>query len=163
MLFIHVGGMCPRYIWHDNRRHYLLLPFQREVSLFLQIKAGKVCGPETTPFVLPKRWTLKTLKNCVEDYINRKSDGGERRVKQLFYRRARGKSIVRLDSESDISALLDEYPLRHPTGKKKSGRCIMYLAADLENINGKRLISCLKIHVRSTSVYIWGTTTKFNV
>ena len=129
-------------IYQHNKRHHLLLPFQREVSLFLQTKAGKVCGPETTPFVLPKRWTLKTLKNCVEDYINRKSDGGERRVKHLFYRRARGKSIVRLDSESDISALLDEYPLRHPTGKKKSGRCIMYLAADLEDVNGKRL-NCL--------------------
>ena len=71
----------PAIYWHDNRRHYRLLPFQREVSLFLEIKAGKVCGPETTPFVLPKRWTLKTLKNCVEDYINRKTDGGERRVK----------------------------------------------------------------------------------
>ena len=160
MLFIHVGEIVPTIYWHDNRQHYPLLPFQREVSLFLQIKAEKVCGPETTPFVLPKRWTLKTLKNCVEDYINRKTDGVERRVKQLFYRRARGKSIVRLDSESDISALLDEYPLRHPTGKKKSGRCIMYLAADLENINGKRL-SCLKIH--STSVYVWGKATKFNL
>ena len=106
--------------------------------MFLQIKAGKVCAPEMTLFVLPKQWTLKTLKNCVEEYINRKSNGGERCVKQLFYRRARGKSIVRLDSESDISVLLDEYPLRHPAGKKKSGRCIMYLAADLENINGKR-------------------------
>ena len=144
----------PTIYWHDNRRHYPLLPFQREVSLFLQIKAGKVCGPEMTPFVLPKRWTLKMLKNCVEDYINRKTDGGECRVKQLFYRHARGKSIVRLDSESDISALLDEYLL---PGKKKSGRYIMYLAADLENINSKRL-SCLKIH--STLAYIWGTTTK---
>ena len=160
MLFIHVGEIVPTIYWHDNRRHYPLLPFQREVSLFLQTKAGKVCGPETTPFILPKRWTLKTLKNCVEDYINRKTDGVECRVKQLFYRRARGKSIVRLDSESDISALLDEYPLRHPTGKKKSGRCIMYLAADLEKINGKRL-SFLKIH--STSVYIWGKATKFNM
>lgn len=92
----------------------------------------------------------------MEDYINRKTDGVECRVKQLFYRRARGKSIVRLDSESDISALLDEYP----TGKKKSGRCIMYLAADLEKINGKRL-SFLKIH--STSVYVWGKATKFNM
>ena len=139
---------------HDNsyRLHYLLLPLQREISLFLQMKAGKVCGPETIPFVLPKWWMFKKLKSFVQDYINRKSDGGERRVKQLFYRRARGKSIVQLDSESDISALLDEYPLRHPTGKKKSGRCIMYLAADLENINGKRL-SCLKIH--STSVYVF--------
>ena len=96
----------------------------------------------------------------MEDYINRKTDGVECRVKQLFYRRARGKSIVRLDSESDISALLDEYPLRHPTGKKKSGRCIMYLAADLEKINGKRL-GFLKIH--STSVYVWGKATKFNM
>ncbi|KAL9960139.1 hypothetical protein ACROYT_G033550 [Oculina patagonica] len=109
---------------------------QREVSLFLEIKSGKVQGPESTPFILPKRWTLKTLQNCVEDYINRKSEGREpRRVKQLYYKRARGKNIVRLDSESDVSSLIDEYPLRHPTGKKKNGRCIMYLAAELEDIN----------------------------
>ena len=56
----------------------------------------------------------------MEDYINRKTDGVECRVKQLFYRRARGKSIVRLDSESDISALLDEYPLRHPLNKNST-------------------------------------------
>ena len=68
-------------------------------------------------------------------------------MKQLFYRRARGKSIVRLDSESDISALLDEYPLRHPTGNKKSERCIMYLAADLENINGKRQLFENTFHI----------------
>ena len=36
----------------------------------------------------------------------------------------------------------------------------MYMAADLENINGKRL-SFLKIH--STSVYVWGKATKFNM
>lgn len=94
----------------------------------------------------------------MEDYINRKTDVVERRVNQLFYRCARGKSTVRLDSDSNNSALLDEYPLRHPTGKKKSESCIMYMAADLENINGKRL-SCLKIH--STSVYVWGKATKF--
>lgn len=100
------------------------------------------------------------LNNCVEDYINRKTDRVEHRMKQLFYRHARGKSIVWLDSESEISVLLDEYPLRHPTGKKTSGRCIMYLAADLENINSKRL-GCLKMH--STSVYVWGKATKFNM
>ena len=108
--------------------------------MFLEIKSGKVCGPESTPFILPKRQTLKTIQNCVEHYINRKSEGREpHRVKQLYYKRARSKSIVRLDSESDVSSLIDEYPLRHPTGKKKNGRCIMYLAADLEDINGKRL------------------------
>lgn len=112
--------------------------FQREVSLFLDVKGGKVSGPELTSFVLPKRWTFQTLKSCVEDYINRRSDTGERRVKQLYYKRARGKSVVRLDSDTDISSLLDEYPLRHPNGKKKS-RCIMYLAADMQDINGKRL------------------------
>ena len=35
----------------------------------------------------------------------------------------------------------------------------MYMAADLENINDKRL-SCLKTHSRS--VYVWGKATKFN-
>ena len=49
---MHVGYSCGWIVatihWHDKRRHYLLLPFQREVASFLQIKAGKVCAPETT-------------------------------------------------------------------------------------------------------------------
>ena len=49
MLFIHVGEIVPTIYGHDNRRHYLLLPFQREVSLFLQIKAGKVLWPRNDP------------------------------------------------------------------------------------------------------------------
>ena len=40
--------------------------------------------------------------------------------------------MVRIDNDSDISALIDEYPLRYPSGKKKAGKCIMYLAADVE-------------------------------
>ena len=101
------------------------------MSLFLEVKAGKVVGPEMTPFVLPYRWTFETLKNCVEDYVQRKTN--ERHcVKQLYYKRSRGKSVVRLDGDSDISALLDEYPLRYPSGKKRE-RSIMYLAVDLDD------------------------------
>ena len=68
------------------------------MSLFLQVKAGKVVGPEMTPFVHPNLWTFKTLKNCVEDYIQRKTSES-RRVKQLYYKRSWGKSLVRLDGD----------------------------------------------------------------
>ena len=88
-----------------------------------------MAGPELTPFILPRRWTFETLKNCVQDYINRKRGGI---VKQLYYKRCRGKNVVRIDNDSDISALIDEYPLRYPSGKKTAGKCIMYLAADVE-------------------------------
>ena len=67
-----------------------------------------MCGSETTPFVLPNRWTFPTLKDCVEDYINRRCGGDKRWVKQLYYKRWQGRSAVHLDSDSDVSALLDE-------------------------------------------------------
>lgn len=87
----------------------------------------------TTPFVLPNRWTFATLKDCVEDYINRRCSGDKQRVKQLYYKSSQGKSAVCLHSDSDVSTLLDEYHLRYPTGRKRSGRCIMYLTIDLED------------------------------
>ena len=66
-----------------------------------------MAGPEMTPFILPRRWTFETLKNCVQDYINKKSGGRERIVKQLYYKRCRGKNMVRINNDSDISALID--------------------------------------------------------
>ena len=41
--------------------------------------------------------------------------------------------MVRIDNDSDISALIHEYPFRYPSEKKKAGKCIMYLAADVED------------------------------
>ena len=48
--------------------------------------------------------------------------------KQLWYKRCRGKNVVRIDNDSDISALIHEYPFQYPSGKKKAGKCIMYLS-----------------------------------
>ena len=118
------------------------------MSLFLQVKAGKVVGPEMTPFVLPNRWTFETLKNCVEDYVQRKTNE-HRRVKQLYYKRSRGKSVERLDGDSDISALLDEYPLRYPSGKKRE-RHTMYLAVDLDD-KGKPKYILYFLHLHNFS------------
>ena len=118
------------------------ISLQREVSLFMSVKDGKVYGAESTPFVLPHRWTYQTLKNCVEDYINRDLSNGNqpRIVKQMYYKRARGKGVVRLDGDGDIVALLKEYPIFYPSGKRKTGRCVMFLAVDTNldsNVEGK--------------------------
>ena len=53
--------------------------------------------------------------------------------KQLWYKHCRGKNVVRIDNDSDISALIHEYPFQYPSGKKKPEKCIMYLAADVED------------------------------
>ena len=39
-----------------------------------------MAGPEMTPFILPRRWTFKMPKSCMQDYINRKSGRRERIV-----------------------------------------------------------------------------------
>ena len=83
----------------------------REVSLFTQVKNGKVYGAESTPFVLPRRWTFKTLSSCVADYVNRNNTGKELIIKQLYYKRAHAKGVVKLNSDCNISALLQEYPM----------------------------------------------------
>ena len=57
----------------------------------------------------------------------------EQRLKRLYFKRAKGKAIVRLNGDNDISALLKEYPMTYPSGKKKPGRLTtMYLAVELE-------------------------------
>lgn len=95
------------------------------------MKNGKVYGAESMPFVLPRRWTFQTLSSCVADYVNRNNTGKELIIKQLYYKRAHAKGVVKLNSDCDISALLQEYPMRQPSGKRKRSTC-MYLAVDLE-------------------------------
>ena len=51
----------------------------------------------------------------------------------MYYKRAKGKSVVRLNGDGDIVALLSEYPLEYPSGKKKPAKnCVMYLAVEFE-------------------------------
>lgn len=94
------------------------------------MKSGKVNGAESTPFILPRRWTFETLKKCVADFVGRNNPSKKFEIKQLFYKRARGKGVVKIDGDGDISALLKEYPLVYPSGKKKA-KVLMYLAVEL--------------------------------
>lgn len=105
---------------------------QREVSLFMTVKAGKVSGAESTPFPLKQGWTYDTLETCVEGYI-KANIAPNRKIKQMYYKRNRGKGVVFLNGDGDIPALLKEYPVCYPTGKKKARQdCVLYLAVDLE-------------------------------
>lgn len=103
------------------------------MSLFTSVKSGKVNGAECTPFVLPRRWTFFTLRDCVTDYVNRQKEHQQRElvVKQLYYKRAQSKGVVKLNGDSDIPSLLKEYPTTYPSGKRKKS-CTMYLAVDLD-------------------------------
>ena len=87
-------------------------------------------GAETTPFVLPNRWTYQTLLACVEDYT--KNVVGEAlTVSQLYFKKSKSKAVVKMAGDADIPALLKEYPLTYQSGKRRS-EVIMYLAVDLE-------------------------------
>ena len=106
--------------------------YQREVSLFTTVtSSGKVSGAESTPFVLPRRWTFITLRNCVEHYVNREKDSPQLVVKQLYYKRSQGKGVVKMNSDADVPSMMKEYPMTYPSGKRKK-KCTMYLAVDLE-------------------------------
>ncbi|KAK3753355.1 hypothetical protein QZH41_018860, partial [Actinostola sp. cb2023] len=107
----------------------------RDVSLYLKTSNGRVQGAEHPPFELPNRWTYATLKAIVEDYVERMT-GAPIVVDQLYYKKARGKSVVLLNNDGDLTALLKEYPLLHKCGKKKM-KSTMYLAVDYHNQSNK--------------------------
>jgi hypothetical protein len=56
------------------------------------------------------------------------------KLKQLYYKRARGKGVVKLDGYGYISALLREYLMAYPCGKKKG---IMYLAVNPDEVHAQ--------------------------
>jgi len=107
-----------------------MFTFQREVVLYLKTKDGRVCGAECTPFVLPKRWTYETLLSCVQDYVRRATANPEAKVDKMYYKKSKGKAVVNLNDDGDISSLLNEYPLTYKSGEKRS-ETVMYLAVDL--------------------------------
>ncbi|KAK3730133.1 hypothetical protein QZH41_004828 [Actinostola sp. cb2023] len=107
----------------------------RDVSLYLKTNNGRVQGAEHPPFELPNRWTYATLKAIVEDYVEGMT-GAPVVVDQLYYKKARGKSVVLLNNDGDLTALLKEYPLLHKCGKKKM-KSTMYLAVDYHNQSNK--------------------------
>lgn len=78
--------------------------------MFLQTINGKVKGAETTPFLLPSGWDFKCLKLIIEDQVQLFA-GKEVLVNKLYYKKhGRSKSIVALNGDIDITAMLREYP-----------------------------------------------------
>lgn len=52
-------------------------------------------------------------------------------IKQIYYKkRGRARAVVALNSDADISALLNEYPLSNENGSGKKKKIVMYLAVD---------------------------------
>ena len=56
---------------------------------------------------------------------------GEVDITQLYYKKSKGKTVVKLTGDGDILALLNEYPLTYKSGKRKK-ETTMYLAVDLQ-------------------------------
>lgn len=99
----------------------------------MKTKNGKVDGAECTPFVLPKRWTFDTLIDIVRDYVRRVSNNTSLEVLNLYYKKNRSKTVVKMTGDGDINALLDQYPMKRVNSSKMSAT--MYLAVDLKGIN----------------------------
>ena len=96
-------------------------------------KNGKVEGAECTPlFVLPNRWTYQTLWDCVKQHIKRVTNSdGEVDITQLYYKKSKGKTVLKLSGGGDVLALLNECPQTYKSRKRKR-ETTMYLAADLK-------------------------------
>ena len=118
---------------------------QRDVTLYLQTKNGKIAGAENAPFELPHRWTYSTLKMCIQDYIARIRDIDDKdnvKIDQLYFKkRGKSKAIVAVNSDSDIPSMFNEYPLQYPSGKKRPGvrHASIVMAVDW-SFKGKLLI-----------------------
>lgn len=52
-------------------------------------------------------------------------------ITRLYYKKSKGKTVVKLTGDGDILALLNEYPLTYKSGKRKR-ETTMYLAVDLQ-------------------------------
>ena len=91
-------------------------------------------GVEQTPFVLPHRWTFETLKTSIEQYVNSHL-GIQSKVAQIYYKKSgRSRAIIPIRSDKDIPALLNEYPLTCAGSGRRSRKCLMVLAVDLDSI-----------------------------
>lgn len=131
----------------------LFLIIQREVALYLQTSNGKVQGPEHTPFELPKRWTFDSLKSLIVDYIKRKVQHGTIVIDQLYYKKAKGKSLVLLNGDGDIPSMLKEYPLTYRNGKRKES-ATMYMAADFTAETGMHITNSIDYIFICVEIYM---------
>ena len=95
------------------------------MALYTSTKNGMVQGTELGVFVLPHRWTFATLRVCVHDFLASQFDAKEKdiRIDRMYYKKSRkSRTVVVINGDMDISALLDEYPLTFACGRKKSGQ-----------------------------------------
>ena len=108
--------------------------YQREVALYTSTKNGVVQGTELGVFVLPHRWTCATLKACVHDFLANQFDTRKKDIKidSIYYKKSRkSRTVVAVNGDMDISALLDEYPLTFACGRRKTGpRAKIIMAVD---------------------------------
>lgn len=114
--------------------------FEREVALYTSTKNGMVPGTELGVFVLPHRWTFATLRACVYDFLASQFDAREKdiRIDRMYYKKSgKSRTVVVINGDMDISALLDEYPLTFACGRKKSGqRAKIIMAVDWSLVKG---------------------------
>lgn len=92
-----------------------------------------MAGPEMTPFILPRRWTFEMPKSCMQDYMNRKSGGRERIVSNYSTNAVEERTWYGLITTAIYLPLFMNTLFGTQVGKKKAGKCIMYLAADVED------------------------------
>ena len=70
--------------------------------------------------------------DCVKQHIKRVTNSdGEVDITQLYYKKSKRKTVVKLSGDGDVLALLNEYPLTYKSGKRKR-ETTMYLAVDLK-------------------------------
>ena len=86
-----------------------------------------MAGPEMTPFILPRRWTFEMPKSCMQDYINRKSGGRERIVSNYSTNAVEERTWYGLITTAIYLPLFMNTLFSTQVGKKKAGKCIMYL------------------------------------
>ena len=79
--------------------------------LFIETKNGKVKGAESTPFELSCGWDFASLKNMITDQVQLSTGNKEIVISQLYYKKhGRSKTIVAVNGDLDIGAMLREYP-----------------------------------------------------
>ena len=76
----------------------------------------------------------ETLWDCVIQHIKRVTNSdGEVDIAQLYYKKSKGKTVLKLSGDGDVLALLNEYPQTYKSRKRKrETTTVMYLAVDLE-------------------------------
>ena len=104
------------------------------MALYTSTKNGVVQGMELGVFVLPHRWTFATLKACVHDFLANQFDRRKKDIKidRIYYKKSgKSRTVVAVNGDMDISALLDEYPLTFACRRRKTGpRAKIIMAVD---------------------------------